>query len=297
MRPIVVTIVLSNVINAFLCWAFVFGRFGLPFHGVTGAAVATLFARWAMGILMIAIAWRRLWPLLAMRLPGTLAVAPFVRMLRLGVPIGVQVMLEFGTFAVVALLMGRLGTIQVAAHQVAINIASFTFMVPLGISQAAAVLVGRAVGAGDAMRARRAAVASLVAGVTFMVVSASFLRLVPGPLAAFYSTDTAVAVLAASLISIAGIFQVFDGIQVVSIGCLRGVGDTRVPMLVNVLGFWLIGIPVSLWLCFGLGFGARGLWWGLVVGLAAVAAFLLARVRVRLSRSLERLVIDEPGAA
>jgi len=214
-------------------------------------------------------------------------------MVRLGAPIGIQVALEFGTFAVIALLMGRLGTVQVAAHQVAINIASFTFMVPLGISQAAAVLVGRSVGAGDAPRARRGAVASLGAGVAFMTLSATTFLLVPNLLARAYSSDVAVVALATVLIPIAGVFQVFDGLQVVSIGCLRGVGDTRAPMLVNVLGFWLLGMPVSLWLCFRAGLGAPGLWWGLVVGLAAVAVFLIARVRVRLSRSLDRLVIDE----
>ena len=183
-----------------------------------------------------------------------------------------------------------------AAHQVAINIASLTFMVPLGVSSAAAVLVGQAVGAGEPMRARRSAVAALGAGAAFMALSGAVLTLAPGVLAYAYSTEAAVVALATLLIPIAGVFQIFDGLQVVSIGVLRGVGDTRTPMIVNVLGFWLIGFPVSLWLGFVAGGGAVGLWWGLVVGLAAVATILLLRVRSRLRRSLERLVIEEHGA-
>jgi MATE family multidrug resistance protein len=214
-------------------------------------------------------------------------------MLRLGLPIGLQMQLEIGVFSVVALLMGHIGTVPMAAHQIAINIASLTFMVPLGVSGAAAVVVGQAVGAGEAARARRSAVAALATGAAFMLLSGLVLTLAPRPLARLYSLEAAVVALASLLIPIAGVFQVFDGLQVVSIGVLRGVGDTRAPMVVNVLGFWLIGLPVSLWLGFGVGTGAVGLWWGLVAGLAAVAMFLLARVRARLGSALERVRIEE----
>lgn len=296
MRPIVTLIVAANVVNGLLCWTFVYGHAGEQWRGAAGAGLATTCARWFMALGLLALAWRDLEPSLIPLRREALDLVPLRRMLRIGIPIGVQYQLEFGVFAVVALFMGRLGTIPMAAHQVAINLASLTFMVPLGVSGAAAVRVGRAVGAGDPDSARRAARAALVLGASFMALSGLTLAAFAAPFARVYSSDVAVVALAASLIPIAGVFQVFDGLQVVSLGVLRGVGDTRAPMLVNVLGFWLLGFPASLALGFGLGGGAQGLWWGLVVGLAAVAVFLVLRVRSRLSRSLERLVIDEHPA-
>jgi MATE family multidrug resistance protein len=295
MRPVVAVILAANVLNAVLCWLFVFGHAG-SVSGAAGAALASACARWAMALGLLALAWRDLRPSLRPFRREALAGGPLLRMFAIGAPIGIQYELEMGVFAVVALLMGRLGTAQVAAHQVAINIASLTFMVPLGISAAASVLVGRAVGAGDAPRARRAAAVALAVGLGFMAASGLVLGFLPGPLARVYTSDAGVLALAMLLIPLAGVFQIFDGLQVVSIGVLRGVGDTRAPMIVNVLGFWLIGFPVSLWLGFGAGGGAVGLWWGLVVGLAAVAIFLVLRVRARMSRSLERLVIEEEPA-
>ena len=296
MRPIVVTIVLANLLNAVLGWVFIFGKLGSPAMGAVGAGLAATFGRWGMALGLLAIAWRELRPRLVPLRRESIALAPLGRMLRIGVPIGIQIQLEIGVFAVIALLMGRLGTVPMAAHQVAINIASLTFMVPLGVGGAASVLVGHAVGAGDAPRARRSAVAALGAGGAFMLLSGVGLFAVPGLLARVYSSDLGVVALALQLIPIAGVFQVFDGLQVVSVGVLRGVGDTRAPMVVNVLGFWLIGLPVSLWLGFGVGAGAVGLWWGLVAGLAAVAAFLVLRVRARLGQALRRVAIEEQAA-
>ena len=217
-------------------------------------------------------------------------------MLRLGLPIGLQYLLEYGAFAAAALLMGVLGTTQMAAHQIAINLASFTFMVPLGVSTATAVLVGQAIGAGDEARARRSAVAGMLIGDVVHVRERARVPLFPGRARARVHGDATVIALAATLIPIAGVFQVFDGIQAVAAGVLRGIGDTHAPAIINVVGFWLIGLPVSWVLAFRLGGGAVGLWWGIVVGLAAVALILLARVRVRLGRSLRRVVIDEDTA-
>lgn len=295
--PVVLTIVLANVVNAFLCWVFVFGKLGCPQLGVVGAGWAATCGRWFMTIGLLVLAWRDLAPLVRPWRRGILSWGPFVQMFKIGAPIGIQNQLEFGVFALIALLMGRLGTVPVAAHQIAINIASFTFMVPLGISGAAAVLVGHAVGAQDPGRARRAATVSLACGAAFMVASATAFILIPTVLARIYSSDDVVVALAATLIPIAGVFQVFDGLQVVAIGVLRGVGDTRAPMIVNLLGFWLIGFPVSLWLGYGRGGGPQGLWWGLVVGLGAVAVFLLLRVWIRMRGTLARLELDEPTSS
>jgi MATE family multidrug resistance protein len=166
-------------------------------------------------------------------------------------------------------------------------------MVPLGVSSAAAVIVGHAVGRSDPDGVRRSTLAALAVGAAFMALMAAAFIGFPDLLAGLYTRDAAVLQLAALLLPIAGVFQVFDGLQVVSIGLLRGLGDTQVPMIVNVIGFWCIGMPVSLWFGFALDFGAQGLWWGLVVGLVMVAAFLIARVRQRERHDLERIIIDE----
>jgi MATE family multidrug resistance protein len=189
--------------------------------------------------------------------------------------------------------MGSLGAVAMASHQVALNLAALTFMVPLGVAQAAGVRVGHAVGRGDPSGARRAAGAGLVVGASFMALTAALFLSIPGPLARVYTTQPAVLGLAATLIPIAGVFQVFDGIQVVASGVLRGVGDTRWPMVVNLVGFWAVGLPVSAYLGLGLDRGPTGLWWGLAVGIGAVATLLLARVRARFGRDLPRLVMEE----
>jgi multidrug resistance protein, MATE family len=169
--------------------------------------------------------------------------------------------------------------------------------VPLGVSAAGAVLVGRAVGRGDGVGASRASRAALFLGVGFMTLTAVIFLVFPAPLAAVYSRDARVLAVAATLIPIAGVFQVFDGVQAVASGLLRGLGDTHAPMIVNLLGFWLFGIPVSVYLGLNSPLGAVGLWWGLVVGLAAVAFFLLLRLRRRLRRGVRRVVIDRPAHA
>jgi multidrug resistance protein, MATE family len=292
MAPIVITIVLANIINAILNWALIFGHLGSPPLGAVGAGWASTFSRWAMAILMLVIARHDLAPLLRPLRPEALHLRPLGRMLRIGLPIGAHFTLEYSAFTVVALLMGRLGAVQMAAHQVAINLASLTFMVPLGIAGAAAVLVGHAIGRGDPDEARRAAAAALLCGTAFMTTTAALFLSGPGLLARLYTTDAGVMALAALLIPIAGVFQVFDGLQVVGAGILRGIGDTRAPLVVSILGFWLIGLPISIYLGFHTGAGPVGLWWGLVAGLAAVAAFLLLRIRNRMGRELRRLVIE-----
>lgn len=295
--PVVVAIVAANLANVFLNWVLIFGNLGVPALGAVGSGWATSLSRWLMTVGLLLAAWRWLRPTMTPLHREAAAWRPLARMLRIGVPIGLQHQLEFGAFAVAALLMGTLGTVQMAAHQVAINLASLTFMVPLGVGAAAAVLVGRAVGREDADDARRAAVAALLTGVAFMALSAVVMRAAPGALASVYTADLPVRTLAATLIPIAGLFQVFDGTQVVAMGALRGLGDTRVPMLISLLGFWLVGLPVSVYLGFRMGAGPLGIWWGLVAGLAAVAVLLLARMRVRFRSGMRRMVIEDAEAA
>jgi MATE family multidrug resistance protein len=213
-----------------------------------------------------------------------------------GGPIGAQQWLEVGVFATAGLLMGWLGAVALAGHQVALQLAALTFMVPLGVAQATSVLVGQAVGRSDTHAARRAAGGGILVGVGFMTATAVLFLAVPDLLARMFSDDPPIIESAALLLPIAGVFQVFDGLQVVAAGALRGVGDTRVPMLVNLVGFWGIGLPTSLWLGFGLDRGPEGIWWGLALGIGCVAVLLSLRVRRRFGRTLRRLVIEEEAA-
>lgn len=292
MRPIVVVIVAANLLNLVLDWVLVFGPLGLPAFGAAGCAWATLVCRVLMAGGLLVAARTELVPLLGHLDPAVLELEPLLRMVRIGFPIGVQFQLEFAAFGLIAVFMGWLGPVAMSAHQVAIVLASVTYMVPLGVSGAAAVLVGQAVGRGTPEEVRRSAGSALVCGGGFMALCAVLLVGLPGPLAAVFTVDPEVRALAAVLIPVAGFFQVFDGLQVVSAGVLRGLGDTRVPMVVNLAGFWAVGLPVSLLLGFRFGLGPTGLWWGLVAGLGVVAALLLARVATRLRGPMGRVVID-----
>jgi multidrug resistance protein, MATE family len=295
-RAILISILVANLVNAGLNWLLIFGHGPMPPMGVLGSAWATTVSRWLLAGLLVVLSWKELRPHLRQRLPEVWDPAPLGRMLRLGLPIGCQYVLEFGAFALVALMMGWLGTRQMAGHQVAINLASLTFMVPLGVGDAASVLVGHAVGRSDPAGARGMARAALLCGTAFMSCTALLFLTVPGFLAGLYTPDASVLAVAVVLIPLAGMFQVFDGLQVVAGGILRGLGETRVAMLVNILGYWLLGLPVSYLLGFRAGMGPVGLWWGLVLGLAVVATVLLVRVRIALGRQQRRVVMD-PAAA
>ncbi len=291
-RAIVITIVVANLVNLALNLVFVFGRFGLPAMGAPGSALSSSIGRWTMFGLLLVLSWRHLGHIVWPPRRESFAPGPLLRTFRLGLPIGIQTSVEFTTFAAITVFAGWFGAEAIGGHQVAINFASLTFMVPAGIGGAAAVLVGHAIGEGDAPHARRVAASALLLGAGFMLLCALAMLAFPLAIARAYTSVPGVVAVAVALIPISGLFQVFDGLQVVAAGVLRGAGDTRASMLSNVLGFWLIGMPVSL----GLGFAAKlqvvGLWWGFVAGLAAVATFLVLRVRVRLGGELRRVHVE-----
>ncbi|MGH7664887.1 MAG: MATE family efflux transporter [Gemmatimonadaceae bacterium] len=292
LRPIVITILAANVVNIILNWMLVYGKLGAPELGAVGTGWASSISRGLVAAGLLLLAWRELRPYLIPLRRDALLFAPFLRMLRLGAPIGLQFQLEYGAFATVAIMMGWLGPVPMAAHQIAINLASLTFMVPVGVAAAAAVLVGQSVGRRDMPAARRFGMAALLIGAGFMSVSAVVFLAAPGLLARLYSVDPLIIALAVTLIPIAGVFQVFDGLQAVAGGVLRGVGDTRSPLVVNLLGFWLFGVPISIYLGFRTPAGPAGLWWGFVAGLLAVSVILVARVRIQLRRDIARVLID-----
>jgi len=294
--PIVRVIVAANLLNGVLNWAFIYGNLGAPALGVAGAALATTISRYALAGGLLLAAWRELGPRLRPWRPESNDPRALGRMLRIGLPIGAQMFFEYGVFALVGALMGRIGTLAVGGHQIALNLSAIVFMVPQGIGAAAAVLVGQAIGAQDPPRARRAALGAILLGGSFMAGSALLFVLFPRELARLYTNDLGVMAIAGALIVLGGLFAVFDGLQAVCIGILRGIGDTRWPVAISMVGYWLIGVPVSVLLGFQFGWGPDGLWWGLVLGLAVTAVVLLARVRVRLRQTVRRIMIDPAPA-
>ncbi|MDX2261814.1 MAG: MATE family efflux transporter [Gemmatimonadales bacterium] len=287
--PVLWTILIANLANVGLNQWLIHGGAGVPPMGVAGSAWATSISRLLMVGLLLGISRHELLPLLRPLRPRLLTPAPFRAMLRIGLPIALQLEIEMAAFSIVALLMGTFGTVQVAGHQIALNLASLTFMVPMGVGMAASVQVGQAVGRGDPAAARASTRAALQLGGGFMVVTALLFLLLPTLIAGLYTNAAEVRTFAAVLLPIAGIFQVFDGVQVVCIGVLRGLGDTHAPMLINLAGFGVLGVGTSLWLAYRTPLGPVGLWWGLVVGLLVVAVVLVLRVRVSLRRPLRRV--------
>jgi MATE family multidrug resistance protein len=292
-QPIMFALVSANLVNAVANWAFIFGHLGFPPLGVAGAAWATLVSRAYMAaVLLAAIVLYDRWRVSDIpRLIGHLERAWFKRLLRLGFPAASTVALEVGVFASATALAGKLDPVSAASHQISLNIAAVAFMVPLGLASAGAVRVGHAVGAWDPRRAAAAGWTAIVLGVVFMVLAATSFLAIPRTLIGLFTTDEAVLALGTSLLFVAAVFQLFDGLQGVTTGVLRGVADTRTPMLTNLAAHWLFGLPVGYTLCFVLGVGVIGLWIGLSTGLIIAGVVLLyvwhRRIRA-LQRSLDR---------
>lgn len=290
--PIVWAIVGANLTNAGLNWVFVYGHLGSPALGAAGSAIATLVSRWLMAIALLGFAWPALRPHLVPLRRDAWLPRPMWRLLQLGIPVGLQQLLESGAFGAIGLMMGMLGTKEMAGHQIAITLAALTFMVPLGVAAAAAVRVGRAIGARDQARARLAARAAFICGMGFMSITALLFLGIPRLLAGLFTTDLGVIAVAGILIPVAGVFQIFDGAQAVGAGVLRGLGDTRAPLIGMIAGYWLIGLPVSLLLGFHTSLRAAGLWWGFVASLGIVAMFLAWRIRVLFRREIVRIRVE-----
>jgi MATE family, multidrug efflux pump len=297
--PVMFALVSANLINGFANWVLIYGELGLPALGATGSAWATLAARIYMSGVLGAVAW---WTAGRGRTSAgppagadvnragegvtAAAVNPLGpaletrtsirRLIELGLPAASTVTAEVGVFAVATALAGKLEPVATASHQIALNIAAVAFMIPLGLASAGAVRVGNAVGARNPRGAAAAGWTVIAMGVAFMLLSGALFVTVPGALIGLFTTDAAVLALGGSLLWIAAVFQLFDGLQGVVTGTLRGLGDTRTPMVTNLAAHWLIGLPVGYWLCFVAGWGARGLWWGLSAGLIVAGAVLTA---------------------
>ena len=275
-RPIMVVLITANVINAIANWMLVFGNWGAPALGVEGAGWATCISRTYMVVALGVVVFTRATRLQRLWADDTrFEWDRMRRLLVLGWPAAVQTTLEFGVFAAVTVLAGRLEPQTLAAHQIVANLAGLTFMVPLGISAAGGVRVGQAVGRRDAVGAMRAGWLALGLGVTFMSVAAATFVTMPGPILRLFTADTSVLETGVVLLQLAALFQLFDGVQVVATGVLRGLGDTRTAMLSNLAGHWVVGLPVGYALCFSWGMGVVGLWIGLSLGLILVGVALV----------------------
>jgi MATE family multidrug resistance protein len=272
------------ILNAGLNYALIFGKFGLPALGLVGAGLGSTIANSFMFLAMAVVVsvhprfrryhlfgrfWRADWQ-------------RFREVWRLGLPIAVTLALEITIFNAAVFLMGLIGAAALAAHAVALQIAAFTFMIPLGLSQAATVRVGLAFGRGDPDGISRAGWTAFVLGVGFMALMALVILAIPDPLVQLFldpadPANRPVIGLAITFLFVAALFQIFDGAQSVAAGMLRGLHDTKVPMLFAAFGYWGVGLSTAVGLGFGLGWEGFGIWVGLATGLATVSALMLGR--------------------
>lgn len=277
--PIMFALVSANIVNAVGDWALIYGHMGFRAEGITGSGWSTCFARiYMMLVLAITLVWveaKRGAEPSPSRASLRIDLARIWALLKLGAPAGGQILVEIGAFSMATAICGRLGAVPLSGHEIALNCAAFTFMVPYGVSSAAAVRVGQELGRRDPAAARRAGWSAIVLGVAFMGCSGLVFVSIPKVIARAFSPDPTVVRVGATLLLVAAAFQLFDGVQVVTTGALRGAGDTKTPMLANFVAYWFIGIPLGYFLCFRLGWGALGIWIGLCIGLMIIGSALL----------------------
>jgi len=276
-RPVMIALVAANLMNLLGNWMLIYGHFGFPAMGVVGSAYATVASRVVLAISLFGVIVYR-----ERDTPSGLHDVPFQwevrrmwRIFQLGWPAALQITLEVGVFAAASALAGRIGPLASAANQVVLNIAGLIFMIPFGLGSAAAVRVGQAVGRRDLAGVRRSGWVALSLASIVMTGSAVLFLAAPEMLMRVYSSDIRVIELGIVLLFICSVFQLFDGLQTVATGALRGLGDTRTAMFVNLVGHWLIGLPIGYVLCFNRGWGVAGLWTGLSIGLILIGSSLL----------------------
>ena len=291
-RPVMVIVLVANVVNVLANWVLIFGHAGFPAMGAVGSAWATTVSRVFMLVAMVAFTWfyaRREAPDL-LHAPWRPHAASLRYIVRLGVPAAMQGTLEGGVFTAATLLAAGLAPTALAAHQIALSAAAFSFMVPLAISSAGAVRVGQQLGASDPLGARDAGWAALLVGGGFMTVSALFFLTFPRVVFGVFTDDVAVVAVGVGLLRIAAAFQLFDGVQVVANGILRGSGNTRIAMWTSIVAYWGIGLPLAWALCFPFELGVQGLWGGLTAGLVFAACVLVPAWAHRTRRFAELAV-------
>ncbi len=283
------TLVSANLVNLVVNWVLIYGIGPAPALGVRGAAWATVISRVYMVGVLGWVVWRLHRGGPAAHLSWRLPTARVRRLLTLGLPAAAHLTFEVGVFSAVTAIAGQLPPDSLAAHHIALNIASVVFMVPLGVSAAAAVLVGQHVGRGDGRGAQRAGWAAIVVTLGFMATAAVALFTIPAAFIRLFTAETAVIAIGSQLLGVAATFQLFDGLQVTTTGALRGLGETRVPMFISLVGYWVSGLPLGWWLCFRAGYGVIGLWLGLAASLCLVGTALLVLWHRRIGQATRHL--------
>ena len=288
-QPVMFALLSANLVNAAGDWILVYGHFGAPAMGAEGAGWATTVSRLYMAAVLAGyIAWREMRDGLGLRAVSWRSdLARIRRLIELGLPAALQIAFEVGVFAIATTMAGKLAPAALAAHQIALTVVSTTFMVAVGLSAAAAVRVGQALGRQDGEAAARAGSAALVLGTAFMTCTALAMLLLPKPILRAYTADLQVIQAGVGLLAVGAAFQIFDGLQAVATGALRGAGDTRTPMLCHLAAYWLIGLPLGYYLCFRRNWGITGLWDGLCVALILIGSMLLTAWRRMTARIAE----------
>lgn len=296
-RPTMYFGVLGLLLNIPADYVLMYGKLGLPAMGAEGCGYATALVQWCQGcaVAVYVLRHRRYRPYALFRGFEPPRLSRMVQIVRTGLPIGVTLFTEVSLFVGAALMMGRIGTMAVASHQIAINFASLPFMVLLGTASALTVRVGGAVGRRDRDEARFRALVGIGLATVIALVSLVITLVARKPIAALYTGDAEVAALAAHLLIFCGIFQIPDALQVVFAGTLRGYKDTTVPMLLTFVAYWLVGLPLSYWLGLALGWEGPGVWWGLIGGLIVAAVLLGARVASTFRRPGQPSSSANPG--
>jgi MATE family multidrug resistance protein len=281
----------ANVLNIFLNYILIFGKLGFEPMGLIGAGWATLISRIIMAIVMVLfVRYYKIFSVYWDYFKVTVWNAKtFNKLLNLGVPTGFQYMFEVGAFASAAIMIGWMGEVPLASHQVAMNLASISYMMATGISAAATVRVGNQLGQRDIPTMRIAAFTCFLMAILFMAFTGALFMVFNHFLPTFYTSDPAVISIAASLLIIAALFQLSDGIQVVGLGALRGIGDVKLPTLVTFMAYWVIGLPSGYLLAFVLGLGEQGVWYGLLIGLSVTAVILFIRFNKKTNRLLAEM--------
>ena len=271
-RPVAWALISSNLINAAGNWILIYGQLGAPHMGIRGSAFSTVISRVYLAAFLV-ISVRKRDPH-AFHAPRVQA-AHLRNLLRLGLPAAFAIGFEVWVFNLVTALVATLDPVSLAAHTIALNAASVTYMVPLGISSAAAVAVGGARGARDPREAARSGWHAIGLAAAFEIFSALCFLIFPRQIAGIYTEDPQIVAVSIRLLAIAAAFQMFDGLQATTSGALRGLADTRTPMIVTLVAYWIVGLPLGCWLCYRAHWGVFGIWWGLCLSLFLIAGGLL----------------------
>jgi multidrug resistance protein, MATE family len=286
-KPITIAALAANLLNFAGNWVLMYGNLGAPRLGLEGSGISTSISRVFMALVLLGVIvrherrapversawnWRPKWGVLK-------------RLAALGFPVAMQIFAEGAVFALVTIMAARFDEVSLAAHSIAVNVISLTFMVPLGVSSAAAVRVGQAFGRRSAQGMAVAGWTALALGAGFMASAGIALATIPRFIARLYTPEAAVVLSSASLLRIAALFQTFDGLQVVATGAMRGLGNTRTPAIAHFTGYWILGLPVAYWLAFPAAWGVKGIWTGLTSALILIGIILLLAWRREVRRA------------